>query len=177
MRSALVLAVATALAAAAACGSDGSDPVSTVGPTATVAPTATVESGLATATIAVNDGDGGRAELTVELARTGAERGRGLMLREHLPEDAGMLFVFPGDTRGGFWMKDTLIPLSIAFIAVDGTIQEIRDMEPLSTILHQPREPYQYALEVNQGWFGRQGFETGDRVEIPEAVTSPSAVE
>ena len=128
--------------------------------------------GDATATIVVIGGDEGEGvELTVELARTAGERSRGLMLREELAEDGGMLFVFPGDTEAGFWMKDTLVPLSIAFIAEDGTILDIQEMEPLSEDVHRPPEPYRYALEVNQGWFEEQGFGTGDRVEIPEEVT------
>lgn len=128
--------------------------------------------GDATATIVVIGGDEGEGvELTVELARTAGERSRGLMLREELAEDGGMLFVFPGDTEAGFWMKDTSVPLSIAFIAEDGTILDIQEMEPLSEDVHRPPEPYRYALEVNQGWFEEQGFGTGDRVEIPEEVT------
>ena len=78
-----------------------------------------------------------------------------------------MLFVPGGDTRTGFWMKDTKIPLSIAFIASDGTILETQDMEPLSEELHRPARAYYYALEVNQGWFERHGLGLGDRVEIP----------
>jgi len=151
MRSVLTIAAALVLASVAACG--GSD-----------------DSDVPTATIVVTDGEGARAELTVELARTPAERSRGLMLRESLPKDRGMLFVFAGDTTGGFWMKDTSIALSIAFIAEDGTILDIQEMEPLSTVVHQPPRPYLYALEVNQGWFQRQGFETGDQVEIPDSV-------
>ena len=127
--------------------------------------------GDATATIVVIGGDGEGLELTVELARTASERSRGLMLREELAEDGGMLFVFPEDTKAGFWMKDTLIPLSIAFIAADGTILDVQEMEPLSEDRHRPPAPYRYALEVNQGWFEEQGFGTGDRVEIPEEVT------
>ncbi len=128
--------------------------------------------GDATATIVVIGGDeGAGVELTVELARTAGERSRGLMLREELAEDGGVLFVFPGDTEAGFWMKDTLVPLSIAFIAEDGTILDIQEMEPLSEDVHRPPQPYRYALEVNQGWFEEQGFGTGDRVEIPEEVT------
>ncbi|KKM61697.1 hypothetical protein LCGC14_1529160, partial [marine sediment metagenome] len=99
----------------------------------------------------------------------GVERGRGLMDREELPEDGGMLFVFLGDTQAAFWMKDTLIPLSIAFIAADGTILDVQDMEPLSEDAHRPPEPYRYALEVNQGWFREHGLGRGDRVEIPDS--------
>jgi uncharacterized membrane protein (UPF0127 family) len=150
-RFALTVATALVLAFAAACG-DGGD------------------SGVPTATIVVSDDEGGRAELTVELARTAAERSRGLMFRESLAADHGMLFVFAQDTGGGFWMKDTSIPLSIAFIAMDGTMVDIREMEPLSTEVHQPPVLYRYALEVNQDWFQRHGFGAGDRVEIPDSV-------
>ena len=127
--------------------------------------------GDATATIVVIGGKDEGVELTVELARTAGERSRGLMDRQELPEDGGMLFIFSGDTEAGFWMKDTLIPLSIAFIAADGTILDVQEMEPLSEDVHRPPEPYRYALEVNQGWFEEQGFGTGDRVEIPDGVT------
>ena len=153
MRLGVTLAAALALAFAAACGGDGNGDTPT-------------------ATIVVSDGAGGRVELTAELARTAAERSRGLMFREELPQDRGMLFVFPDDTAAGFWMKDTSIPLSIAFIAGDGVILDIQDMEPMSTAVHRPPGPYRYALEVNQGWFGRSGFEVGDRVEIPGSVVA-----
>jgi len=118
----------------------------------------------------VSDDDGGRTALTVELARTAAERSRGLSLREDLPEDRGMLFVFAEDTQTGFWMKDTSIPLSVAFLAEDGTILDIQEMEPFSTEVHRPPGPYRYALEVNRGWFQRHGFEPGGRVEVPDSV-------
>ena len=101
-----------------------------------------------------------------------AERARGLMQRPTMAEDAGMLFVFPADTDGPFWMKDTLIPLSIAFIAADGTIVNVQDMQPQTTDLHAPGARYRYALEVNQGYFARAGVKTGDRVELPALPTA-----
>ena len=124
------------------------------------------------ASIVLSDDGGVREELRVELARTAGERSRGLMFREELAEDGGMLFVYVEDTEAGFWMKDTLIPLSIAFIAADGTILDIQDMESLSEELHRPPGPYRYALEVNQGWFREHGLGTGDRVEVPEGVST-----
>ena len=150
MRPAFAIAAALVLALATACGDDSDD--------------------LSTATIVVVDDAGGRAELTVELARTTAERSIGLMFRESLSEDRGMLFVYPEETETSFWMKDTFIPLSIAFIGEDGAILDIQDMKPLSRELHRPPGPYRYALEVNQGWFGRNGFAVGDRVEVPDTV-------
>ncbi len=133
--------------------------------------------GDATATIVVIGGEGEGVELRVELARTAGERSRGLMFREELAEDGGMLFVYEEDTGAGFWMKDTLIPLSIAFIAADGAILDIQDMEPLSEDTHRPPEAYRYALEVNQGWFRQNGFDVGDRVEIPDSVSGVTAGE
>ncbi len=166
MRSAIAFALVLALALAVACGGDdGGLPV------ATTFENGDAEDSFPTAAIAVTNAAAGRAELTVELATTSAARGRGLMGREELAEDRGMLFVFPADTEARFWMKDTSIPLSIAFIAADGTILDVQEMEPFSVELRRPPEPYRYALELNQGWFERNGFGTGDRVEVPEAVS------
>lgn len=105
-------------------------------------------------------------QLKVEVARTGQERATGLMGRQSLAEDTGMLFVFETPTRGGFWMKDTLIPLSIAFVDPEGVIIDIQDMEPGSLESHYPAKPYVYAIEVNQGYFSRNGIAIGDRVEM-----------
>ena len=117
-------------------------------------------------------GDDARAELKVELAVTAEQRSRGLMFREEMADGRGMLFVFDRETKAGFWMKDTKIPLSIAFIASDGTVLETQDMEALSKELHRPAQAYRYGLEVNQGWFERHGLGSGDRVEIPAAVAA-----
>ncbi len=155
MRPAVALVLSLLLTLAAACGS-GDDNKGHGD-----------DGALPTATIALVDAAGNRTELTVELARTSAERRRGLMFREELPEDRGMLFVFERETKTGFWMKDTLVPLSIGFIAGDGMVLETQDMAPLSEALHIPAQAYRYALEVNQGWFGRHGLGAGDRVEIP----------
>ncbi|MCH6555639.1 MAG: DUF192 domain-containing protein [Chloroflexi bacterium] len=158
MRFAFPFATVLAAALAVACGGDD-------------------DGGVSTATIVLTDDGGSRQELTVELARTPAERRRGLMSREELQEDGGMLFVFPQDTTTGFWMKDTLIPLSIAFIAEDGAILDVQDMEALSEERHRPPQPYRYALEVNQGWFQEHGLGPGDRVEIPDSVSGATAGE
>ena len=133
--------------------------------------------GDATAAIVVIGGEGEGVELTVELARTAGERNRGLMGREELPDNRGMLYVFPQDSEAAFWMKDTLIPLSIAFIAEDGAILDVQDMEALSEELHRPPAHYRYALEVNQGWFREHGLGPGGRVEIPDSVSGATAGE
>jgi uncharacterized membrane protein (UPF0127 family) len=106
--------------------------------------------------------------LTVELATTPAQRAQGLMYRQAMAEDAGMLFIFPNDSRGGFWMKNTYIPLTIAYIAADGEILELKDGKPLDLTPLTPASAYRYVLEVNQGWFERHGLGAGDRLVIPE---------
>lgn len=77
-----------------------------------------------------------------------------------------MLFVFQSDGRAAFWMKDTWIPLSIAFISSGGRIVDIEDMQPMTENLHQPAQIYRYALEVNQGFFRKNGVNVGDRVKL-----------
>jgi uncharacterized membrane protein (UPF0127 family) len=106
--------------------------------------------------------DGTTVDVRIEVAADEASRQRGLMFRQSMAEDAGMLFVFQADTEGPFWMKDTLIPLSIGFIAADRRIVSIRDMQPQSTELTHPGARYRYALEVNQGFFGRNRIAVGD---------------
>lgn len=104
--------------------------------------------------------------LRVEVADEPAEWSLGLMHRTELETDAGMLFVFATDVEHSFWMQNTHIPLSIAFIAADGRILGLRDMQPRTTDLHPPPGPYRYALEVNQGFFTRNGIAVGDRVQL-----------
>ena len=112
-------------------------------------------------------------QLSIEIAATPQERNAGLSGRTGLDENAGMLFVF--QQRGnGFWMKDTTIPLSVAFIGACGDILHIADMEPLSLQLINPDVPYGFGLEVNQGWFARNEIAVGDRVVLPDALL-PSA--
>jgi uncharacterized membrane protein (UPF0127 family) len=115
-------------------------------------------------------------DLLVEIADSPEERSRGLMFRESLPEDQGMLFIFESDGQHNFYMRNTLVPLSIAFIKADGTIVEIEDMEPQTEELHSGPEPYRYAVEANQGWFERNGIRAGGaRALIPALTTEGSA--
>ena len=102
--------------------------------------------------------------ITVEIADTPETQTKGLMNRDRLDEDRGMLFVYDRDSRKSFWMKNTKIPLSIAYIAADGTIREIYDMEPLSTRIIESKYSVRYALEVNQGAFEKHGIKAGDKV-------------
>ena len=115
------------------------------------------------------DTAGGSVLIDAELAETDAERQRGLMFRESLDDDAGMLFVYQEETTGGFWMKNTLIPLSIAFIDKDSRIVSILDMEPCEADpcpVYDPGLDYVAALEVNQGAFAEWGVKLGDRVTV-----------
>jgi uncharacterized membrane protein (UPF0127 family) len=104
--------------------------------------------------------------LKVELALSEEEQSQGLMYRESLDEGRGMLFVFDRDRIASFWMKNTLIPLSIAYINSDGSILEIHDMRPEDLSLIRSSRSVRYALEVPRGWFDRAGIGPGDRVLI-----------
>ncbi|NNJ97802.1 MAG: DUF192 domain-containing protein [Gammaproteobacteria bacterium] len=105
--------------------------------------------------------------LTAEIAANRVSHQCGLAFRTDLPDDHGMLFVYARDRIVSFWMKDTSIPLSIAFLDRDGRILEIHDMYPLdSTRYYFSKSPVRYALEVNQGWFSDNGIEVGDRLEF-----------
>jgi len=109
----------------------------------------------------------GSRMLKVELARTADEREKGLMFRKSLGENEGMLFVFPSDEQLAFWMKNTSIPLSIAYIASDGTIREIHDLEPFSLEAVKAGRSVRYALEVGRGWFEKAGLREGERLSLP----------
>lgn len=105
-------------------------------------------------------------EIWVEVARTPEERAIGLMGRTKLGKDEGMLFVFEEEGYHSFWMKDTLLPLSIAFIDKEGRIVWIVDMKPLTVTSHTPPKPILYALEMTQGWFKKNGVKVGDFVRF-----------
>ena len=118
----------------------------------------------------VIDASGGeKVEVRVEVADDIFERARGLMDRTTLGENRGMLFIYPEEQRLSFWMRNTLIPLSIAFIDSERRIIDIQDMKPLDDEPpnYVSAEPAQYALEVNQGFFEERSVKVGDRVELP----------
>jgi len=106
-------------------------------------------------------------KIRVEVVRTEGEKAKGLMFREKLGKNEGMLFVYEREETLSFWMKNTRIPLSIAFIAKDGKIVDIQDMEPFNLQSHVSARPAQYALEANQGWFKKNGIEVGELVKLP----------
>ncbi len=118
-------------------------------------------------TIVLTNSTGEQIKVKAEIADEKDEQEEGLMNRESLCENCGMLFVYEKNVSHGFWMKNTEIPLSIAFISENGTIMEIQQMEPETTDTHKPEEPYRYALEVNQGFFEENGIDAGDEVSIP----------
>jgi len=111
--------------------------------------------------------------IDLELARTPQEHEVGLMNRDYLPPDGGMLFVYQSEAHEGYWMYHTLIPLSIAWIGRDGTIVSIKDMPRLnnpddvqeaSGTVYNPDAAYWYALEVNEGWFVQHGVGVGQQI-------------
>jgi uncharacterized membrane protein (UPF0127 family) len=102
----------------------------------------------------------------VEIAETEKERQQGLMFRKKLEDGKGMIFLFEKDQIMSFWMKNTRIPLSVAFISSGGRITEIRNMEPQSLLAVTSERSCRYALEVPQGWFTRAGIGIGDRVAV-----------
>ena len=111
----------------------------------------------------------GDLELQVELAHTAQARRQGLMYRTTLPEDQGMLFVYPTPRILSFWMRNTFLPLSIAFLDEDGTIINIEKLQPLQDYPGAVSlKPARYALEVRQGLFETHGIHPGLKIELPE---------
>lgn len=132
------------------------------------------EGGLKRARLIIDSGER-RHAINAEIAREPRERSRGLMGRETLPAEAGMLFVYPREQspQGAFWMHNTLIPLAIAFLGGDGEIRAIAHMPPCPSERTSdcPSYPagvaFRAALEVNDGYFAARGIKLGDRVDLP----------
>jgi hypothetical protein len=114
----------------------------------------------------------GSASIRAEVADDDSERSAGLMFREALATDSGMLFVMPSVGPASFWMKNTLVPLSIAFLDETGTIREIHNMQPKDEKIVKSSFPrIAYALEMQQGWFGKKNIWPGERVSgLPQPV-------
>lgn len=100
-----------------------------------------------------------------ELAATPGTRALGLMRRKSMPQGSGMLFVFDENAGHCMWMKNTLLPLSVAFIDARGVIVNIEDMKPLAETSHCASRPARFALEMNQGWFGKRGIAPGTKIQ------------
>lgn len=116
----------------------------------------------------------GTQQLKIELACTDQAQQQGLMFREHLPADQGMLFVFEQAQILKFWMRNTTLPLSIAYIDTTGVIIEIHDLEPLNETPVPSSQPVSFALEVNQGWFQAHKIEPGLRIQLDSFCSDPT---
>jgi uncharacterized protein len=128
-------------------------------------PTASDPFGLPTATLEI-----GHASIDAEIADTPTSSERGLMYRSSMAENHGMLFVFDAPRKATFWMKNTKIPLSIAYLDKAGKILEVKSMKPFDeTIVPSATDTVGYALEMNEGWFDRHGISAGQKVQgIPK---------
>jgi uncharacterized membrane protein (UPF0127 family) len=103
-------------------------------------------------------------QIDTQLAMTPEQQATGLMHRREMPQHEGMLFVFPQTAKQCFWMKNTLIPLTAAFLADDGTIVNLEDMKPQSTESHCSTRPVRFVLEMNVGWFSKKGLKAGSKI-------------
>jgi uncharacterized protein len=106
----------------------------------------------------------GMHQMDVQVAQTPEQRSIGLMFRAEMPTHEGMLFVFEQPSTQCFWMKNTLLPLTAAFVADDGTIVNLADMKPQTTDSHCSAKPVRFVLEMNQGWFAKKGLKAGSRL-------------
>jgi len=102
--------------------------------------------------------------INAELASTPQQREIGLMFRNAMPANDGMLFVFEQPGQQCFWMRNTLIPLSVAFIGDDGSVVNIDDMKPQTLDSHCSAKPVRFVLEMNEGWFAKRGIKAGSRL-------------
>ena len=109
----------------------------------------------------------GMYQIDAQVAATPEQRQIGLMFRKEMPQSEGMVFVFEQPSPQCFWMKNTLIPLSAAFVADDGRIVNIEDMKPQTTDNHCSSEPVRYVLEMNQGWFAKKNIKKGFKLGGP----------
>ncbi len=106
----------------------------------------------------------GMYRIDAQVAHTHEQRATGLMFRRDMPLHEGMLFVFEQPAGQCFWMKNTLLPLTAAFVADDGTIVNLADMKPQTTDSHCSAQPVRYVLEMNQGWFAKRGIKAGTKL-------------
>jgi uncharacterized membrane protein (UPF0127 family) len=106
-------------------------------------------------------------QIDAQVAQTAAQRQTGLMFRREMPQHEGMLFVFEQPATQCFWMKNTLLPLTAAFVADDGTIVNLADMKPQTEDSHCSTKPVRYVLEMNQGWFAKKNLKAGAKLGGP----------
>lgn len=115
----------------------------------------------------------GMYRIQAELAHTDATRQRGLMFRKEMPEQQGMLFVFPAVAQHCMWMRNTLLPLSVAFLDEEGRIINVEEMAPKTENNHCAQRPARYALEMNRNWFKQRGLGAGAQIRGLERAPSP----
>ena len=113
----------------------------------------------------------GMHQIDAQVAQTPAQRQTGLMFRREMPQHEGMLFVFEQPATQCFWMKNTLLPLTAAFVADDGTIVNLADMKPQTEDSHCSTKPVRYVLEMNQGWFAKKNLKAGAKLAGPPFET------
>jgi uncharacterized membrane protein (UPF0127 family) len=106
----------------------------------------------------------GMHQIDSQVASTPGQRSTGLMYRKTMPQHEGMLFVFEQPTKQCFWMKNTLLPLTAAFVDDDGTIVNLEDMKPQTLDAHCSAKPVRFVLEMNQGWFAKKGLKPGSKL-------------
>ena len=106
----------------------------------------------------------GMHRIDAQVAQTPGQRTIGLMFRREMPQHEGMLFIFEYPSQQCFWMQNTYLPLTAAFIADDGTVVNLADMKPQTTDSHCSDKPVRYVLEMNQGWFARKGIKPGAKL-------------
>jgi uncharacterized protein len=106
----------------------------------------------------------GLHQIDTQVAQTPVQRQIGLMWRKTMPQHEGMLFVFEQPAKQCFWMMNTLLPLTAAFVADDGMVVNLVDMQPQTTDSHCSAKPVRYVLEMNQGWFAKKGIQAGAKL-------------
>ena len=174
---AALLAWVLASAAGLVGGSD--DPTMDDAPEAGAAPTTAAGGGRPTAEYRLEPLDGPAVTVRLEIAADPAARARGLMGRREVPEGTGMVFLYPEDVAEAFWMKHTLVPLSIAFVAADGRVVSVAEMTPCEADpcpSYAPAGPYRYAVELAAGAFPAAGVDKGARVVPTDPAALPRPV-
>lgn len=109
----------------------------------------------------------GMHRIDAQVAQSFTQRQTGLMFRQEMPDHEGMLFVFEQPAMQCFWMRNTLLPLTAAFVADDGSIVNLADMQPRSEASHCSTQPVRYVLEMHQGWFAKRGLKAGSKLDGP----------
>ena len=171
-----VALVAWVLASSAGLVGGNDDPVMA---DATATTAAAPAGAAATVEYRLEPGQGDPVTVRLEVAADPATRARGLMEREQVPKGTGMVFLYPADVAEAYWMKNTLVPLSIAFVAADGRVVSVAEMTPCKADpcpSYAPAGPYRYAVELAAGSFGDAGVGTGDKVvpSDPAALPEPA---